>query len=87
MTASGKLCDYEYFLIPVLFVKTKEMSLKKFAFWLRPIFTIFYRKYIVAFIARVDQEDIKFVFCIKNWFTLHSVTFCVSGTEKRLKVF
>ena len=27
------MCDYEYFLITVLFLKTKEMSLKKFPFY------------------------------------------------------
>ena len=31
--ASGRSCDYEYFLIPVLFVKGKEMVVKKFTFF------------------------------------------------------
>ena len=47
--ASGNLCDCEYFLIIVLLVKAKEMSVKKFEFLLRPIFAIFCRNYIAAF--------------------------------------
>ena len=47
--ASGKLCGYQYFLITVLFVKTKEMSVKKLTFLLHPNFGVFCRKYIVAF--------------------------------------
>ena len=39
---SGKLRDYEYFL-NVMFVKTTEISVKKFAFLLGPIFAIFCR--------------------------------------------
>ena len=42
--ASGKLCDYEYFLITVLFVNAKD-----FAFLLHPIFVIFCKKYVAAF--------------------------------------
>ena len=47
--ASGKLCDCEYFVITVFFVKTKEILAKKFAYLLRPVFAIFCRKYIAAF--------------------------------------
>ena len=45
--AFGKLYDYKYFLITLLFVKTKEMSVKKFALLLRPIFVIFYRNILL----------------------------------------
>ena len=41
--------DYKHFFLTLLFVKTKEMAVKKFAFLLRPIFTIICRKYIAAF--------------------------------------
>ena len=49
------------------------MPVKKFGFLLRPIFAIFCRKFIRLFKnrsrrARVDQNDIKFVFCMKNCF-------------------
>ena len=47
ITASWKLCNYEYSLINVLFVKIKEMSVDKLL--LRPIFVIFCGKYIAAF--------------------------------------
>ena len=70
--------DYQYFLITVLFVvKTKEMSEKKFTFLLRPIFAIFCRKNILRLLknrsrtARVDQNDINFVFCIKKVFRVN----------------
>ena len=46
--ASGKLCNHEYFLITVLFVKTKKMS-EKIVFLFRPIYGIFCRKPIAAF--------------------------------------
>ena len=68
---SGKLCDYEYLLINVLFVKTKEMSVKKLAFISSSFFSA---KNILRLFknrsrrARVDQNDIKFVSCMKNWF-------------------
>ena len=78
--ASGKLRDYKYFPINVLFVEKNEMSVKKFASLLRPTFAIFCR-YIANIYsdilrlfknrsrrARVDQNDIKFVLCMKNWF-------------------
>ena len=59
--ASGELCDYEYFLITKLFVKTKEMSVKKYAFLLRTIFAIFYRKYGFLKIDLEKLEQIKMI--------------------------
>ena len=50
--ASGKLWDHNFFfffLVTVLFVKTKELSVKKSAFLLHPIFAIFCGKSTVAF--------------------------------------
>ena len=59
--ASRMLCDYEYFLITVLFVKTKKVLVKKL---LLPIFAIFSKNMLRLFKnrsrrARVDQNDIK----------------------------
>ena len=67
-----EVCDYKYHLVTVLFMKTKKMSLKKSTFLLHPIFVIFCRKLIVAFKnrsrrAQVDQNKMKFVFCMKIW--------------------
>ena len=47
--ASGKFSDYKDFVETVLFVKTKEMIVKTFAFLLFPIFFIFCRKNIAPF--------------------------------------
>ena len=44
--ASGKLCDNKYFLITVLFVKTKEILMTKFELVLCRTFAIFRGKYI-----------------------------------------
>ena len=49
LTATGKFSDYKDFVETVLFVKTKEMIVKTFAFLLFPIFLIFCRKNIAAF--------------------------------------
>ena len=46
---SEKLWDYECSLITVFFIKTEEMSVKKNAFLLRPIFAIFCRDFIATF--------------------------------------
>ena len=72
--ASGKLCDYEYFLITVLSVKTKEISVKKFAFYRVQFLRFLAENILEIFInrsttARVDQKDIKFVFCMKIGFS------------------
>ena len=62
--ASANLCDYEYFLL-------NETSVKKSLFCVQ--FLQFSAKYILCLIkyrsrrARVDQNDIKFVFYMKNW--------------------
>ena len=66
--ASRKLCECEYCLIAVLFVKAKEMSVKKFEFFLASKFCDFTQKKYRSRRAPVDQNDIKFVFWIINWF-------------------
>ena len=72
--ASGKLCDYEHFLITVLFVKTKGMSVKKFALLLRSIL-YFSAVNILRFFkngsrrTRINQNDIKFMFCMEICFS------------------
>ena len=45
----GELRDYEYFPTAVLFVKTKEILVNKFAFLLRKIFVTFCEKPMTAF--------------------------------------
>ena len=47
--ASGKLCDCEEYILTTVFVKTREISLKKIGFLLHSIFAIFCREYIAAF--------------------------------------
>ena len=79
--ASGKSCDYDS-LPNALFVKTKEMSVKKFMFLLRAIFAISSRNHIAAFKNRsrralVDQNAINFFFCMKYW--LLGVTISLNG--------
>ena len=61
--ASGKLCHYEYFLITKLFVKTKEMSVKKYAFLLRTIVANFYRK---CGFLKIDLEELEQIKMIEN---------------------
>ena len=68
LIVSGKLWDYEYFLITVLFVKTKEMPVKKFAFLLRPITTKQNKNLNRSRRVWVDQNDMKFVLCPNNCF-------------------
>ena len=53
--ASGKLCDYEYFLITALFVKIKEISMKKILFLLSPICD-FLRKIYCGFL-KIDLGE------------------------------
>ena len=66
---SEKLLDYEYFLITVLFVKTKKMPVKKLRFYCvqfcRNILRLFKNR---SSRTRGDQNDTKFVFWMKNWF-------------------
>lgn len=71
--ASGKLRECKCFQVIVLFLKTRGMSVKKFAFVSHSIFSDFCGKPLRLFKnrsgrARIHQSDIKFVFCIKNWF-------------------
>ena len=82
---SGKLDNFEYFLITVLFVKTKEISGKILVFIASNCW-----KYIAAFKSRsgrdrVDQNDIKYVFCMKNCF-LGFIPLTPIPTNKEMKL-
>ena len=64
--------DNRYFLITVLFVKTTEMSVKNFAVLLCPPLWFSTEKLLQlskngSRRAQVDQNDIKFAFCLGNW--------------------
>ena len=82
---SGKLCDCKYFLTTMLFVKTKEMSVKNSLFYF-----VHFSRFSVENIlrlfkntasrARVDQDDIRFAFCMKNWFLGWLVVNCLSSS-------
>ena len=69
--ASAKLSDFEYFPITVyciLFVKAKEMPVKKLRFYCVQFLRFSAENILRLFKnrsgrARVDQNDIKFVFC------------------------
>ena len=57
-----------------MFEKTRKISVKKIAFLLHLISAVLIGKTYCGFLknksrkVRVDQDDIKFAFCIKNWF-------------------
>ena len=65
---SGKLLDCEYFLITVLFVKTKEIPVKKITFFLGSRFFGFLAENLLrSRRARVDQNgEKKTVIFMKN---------------------
>ena len=71
--ASGELWNYKYFLITVFFVKTKEMLVKKFTFFSIQFLQFSPENKLWLFKNRsrrvwVDQNDVKFSFCMKNCF-------------------
>ena len=62
---------WEYFLVTVLFVKTKEMPVKKFALLLRPSSAIFWEKTCCSFL-KIGLGELKqmkmiiFMFCFSG---------------------
>ena len=67
------MCDYEYVLVTVWFVKTRNCQRKSLRFYCVQFLRISTENILLVFKnrsrrARADQNDIKFVFWVKNCF-------------------
>ena len=67
---SGKLRHYDYFLITVFFCKKQKRNVSEkirvfLQFSAENILPLFENR---SWKARADQNNVKFVFCMKNWF-------------------
>lgn len=62
------------------------MSVEKIAFSLRTIFAIFCVKPVAALRARVDENHVKIVFCMENWYWEFIILLAFQKTYFKVKV-